>query len=532
MANAQEDVAPLSDKGKEETLHLEDSTKLGAVATHLESEAETAIGLRSWLVMAGVCFALFSQLFTLTIAGSNVTFIVRDIGGASVASWIVQAPLLMQSAISPFFGRISDEFGRKGLSVAAPALAFIGSVISAKASSMGMLISGAVLVGPTLATISVVQSIAAEIMPMKWRVVSNALAFAGGAFGGISSPRSLKGFLYDCDPIGSVLYVCGASLLLLGLNWSGGTYSWGSAQVLAPFITGVALLIGFGLYEWKGRDDGLIAHELFERGRNFTLSFVGIIIEGWIFYGAVTNIIPTAMVNLGFASTAWDVSVRQIVNTISALLMSLVVMWYATKYKDLRTPLVASFALFLVGNICYATLTEKQNHAQLVYQVIVGLGQAGPLTLMIAAAQLSVPHRYLSTATGLCFSGRAIGGALGSCVLNVIINYRYKQNWARMVSQSAINAGLNAGSVPEFLQGLATANSSALQSLVGNNTRILVAATSAQEGVYAGAYKIAFAATIPLTVVATVTCCFLTDMKKYMGDTVEASVEKRSGSTD
>ncbi|KAG4279581.1 hypothetical protein FPRO04_13585 [Fusarium proliferatum] len=434
-------VVQTTQPDKTEVFHLEESDTVVAAATHIEPEVEPVIGLRSWLVMAGVCFALFSQLFTLTVAGSNVTFIARDIGGASIASWIVQAPLLMQSAISPFFGRISDEFGRKPLSVGAPALAFIGSVIAAKASSMSMVISGAVLLGPALATISVVQSIAAEIMPMKWRVVSNALAFAGGAFGGIvgslgggelasNSPsgwrniywlqaalhlstvlilyfaywplpiqkphRSLKKFIYDCDPIGSVLYVCGASLLLLGLNWSGGAYSWGSSHVLAPFLTGVVALILFGLYEWKGRVDGLIAHELFEHGPNFTLSFVGITIEGWIFYGAVTNIIPTEMVNLGFASTPWDVSLRQIINTISALLMSLAVI-----------------------NICYATLTEKQNHAQLAYQVIVGLGQAGPLTLMIAAAQLSVPHRYLSTATGLCFSGRAIGGAFGSCVLNV-----------------------------------------------------------------------------------------------------------------
>ena len=96
-----------------------------------------------------------------------------------------QAPLLVQSAISPFLGRLSDAFGRKWFAVVPPLVAFVGSVIAAKATTMNMLIGGGVLIGPTLATISIVQSISAEIMPRRWRVVPNALAFVGGALGGM-----------------------------------------------------------------------------------------------------------------------------------------------------------------------------------------------------------------------------------------------------------------------------------------------------------------------------------------------------------
>lgn len=66
-----------------------------------------------------------------------------------------------------------------------PLVAFAGSVMSAKASSMNMLIAGGVLYGITLSTISIVQSIPAEILPLKYRTVASGIAFVGGAAGGL-----------------------------------------------------------------------------------------------------------------------------------------------------------------------------------------------------------------------------------------------------------------------------------------------------------------------------------------------------------
>ena len=162
----------------------------------------------------------------------------------------------------------------------------------------------------------------------------------------------------------------------------------------------------------------------------------------------------------------------------------------------------------------------------------VGLGQAGPLTLMIASVQLSTPHRYLSAATGLGFSARAIGGAFGSCILNVIINNRFNENWAPKVAAAATSSGLSTTSVPQFLKALAANDMPALQALIGDNSGILAAAVSAQRGVYAGAYRIAFCATIPLTVAALLTCLFLKDMKAHMSNKIEATLEKVPVTTD
>jgi hypothetical protein len=104
-------------------------------------------------------------------------------------------------------------------------------------------------------------------------------------------------YVWSLDPIGCLLFVSGATLVILALDWTGGTYPWSNAHVGAPLGIGLALLIGFGVYgmsgvlmamfslltcspEWKGREDGIVAHVLFQKGWNFPLSVFAFAVEG------------------------------------------------------------------------------------------------------------------------------------------------------------------------------------------------------------------------------------------------------------
>lgn len=59
---------------------------------------------------------------------------------------------------------------------------------------------------------------------------------------------SLKQTLWAIDPIGSLLFVGAAALLLLALDWLGGTYPASNAHVAAPLAVGFGLLLLFCLY--------------------------------------------------------------------------------------------------------------------------------------------------------------------------------------------------------------------------------------------------------------------------------------------
>lgn len=126
-----------------------------------------------------------SQVFVVVAAGSVLSFIIRDLGEPAIASWVIQGPLLMQSVLSPLVGRLSDVLDRKLFATIPPLIACIGSVVCAKATSMSMLIGGGILIGTTLSTISIVQSIPSEILPLKYRALANGFAGAGGVMGGL-----------------------------------------------------------------------------------------------------------------------------------------------------------------------------------------------------------------------------------------------------------------------------------------------------------------------------------------------------------
>ena len=126
-----------------------------------------------------------TQVFVVVAAGSVIAFIIRDLGEPALAGWIIQGPLLMQAVLSPIVGRLSDILDRKYLAAIPPLIAFAGAVISAKATDMNMLIGGGILIGVTLSTISIVQAIPSEILPLKYRPLAQGFAGMGGTVGGM-----------------------------------------------------------------------------------------------------------------------------------------------------------------------------------------------------------------------------------------------------------------------------------------------------------------------------------------------------------
>ena len=476
----------------------------------------------------------------------------------------------MQAALSPAVGRLSDVLDRKWLATIPPIIAFVGAIVCAKATSMSMLIGGGILVGVTLSTIAIVQAVPSEILPLKYRPLANGFAFLGGAIGGLVGgigsgavtnmndggwraifwmqaafhaatavgfllfyhptqgsdygKLSLKEVVWACDPIGSFFFISSAALLLLALDWTGGAYAWSDAQVVGPLVVGFVLLVAFCLYEWKGRSDGMVTHAFFKGSPNFALSVFAFGVEGWLFYSAVNSVTPQIVLNLGWEDNAWAISIRQLSYQLPTLFVSIPITLYATKYKDLKWPLVLTFTIFLVVTICYATVSPSYEKAQYAINVLSGIGQSGPLTLLVACIQFTAPHAFLSTATGLGFSARAIGGAFGSAVLNAIINSKLTSTYAAKVGGAAIEAGLPRTSVGPLLEAFATGEG--FDAIPGLSPTVLAAATSASHWAYAKAYRLAWASIIPFVVVAIIAVACLKGVKELMTERVEATVER------
>lgn len=199
---------------------------------------------------------------------------------------------------------------------------------------------------------------------------------------------------------------------------------------------------------------------------------------------------------------------------------------YSTRFKDLKWPLVVTYVIFLVVCICYATITpdHADEKAQYGFNVLAGIGQSGPLTLILALVQFAAPHAFIATASGFALSARAIGGAFGSAVLDAIINGQLDKHLATKVGTAATQAGLPGKSVPALLEAMAAGEG--FGAVPGLSAKVLAQAYAASHSVYAQAYRLAWSSIIPFVVLAIVAVLCIHNVKELMTNHVEASVEK------
>lgn len=75
----------------------------------------------------------------------------------------------------------------------------------------------------------------------------------------------------------------------------------------------------FRTTEWRGRPGGILSQVFFRGSPNFALSVFALAVEGWIFFSAVNSVTPQTVLNMGFGSSAWKISVRQLSYNIVSL---------------------------------------------------------------------------------------------------------------------------------------------------------------------------------------------------------------------
>lgn len=190
--------------------------------------------------------------------------------------------------------------------------------------------------------------------------------------------------------------------------------------------------------------------------------------------------------------------------------------------------MIVTYAIFLIATICFANIRPSWSTPQIVFTVLSGIGTSGPLTLLVAAVQFTSPHAFLSTATGLAFSARAIGGAFGSAVINAIINGNLNSHYASDVGSVAISAGLPSSSVPNLLEVMEAGTLSSTftgEGILGANENIMNAAWQASYQSYARAYRLGWWSVVPFVALALASVACMRGVKELMTEHVEATVE-------
>lgn len=246
----------------------------------------------------------FAQITAIIGSGLLASAIAQVVGGSTLTIWFAQSINILTIATALPLSQMADYWGRKWLLVVLTLLGCIGTIMVSRATNVGMVIAGCALVGMNVGAQPILYAVASEVLPRKhrgWAVTTLnlsvaiggivALAMAGAllndgkatnfriyfyvvtAFYGVAFLGCLCFYnpplreqqisltfaekLRKLDWIGYALLVPGLTLFSVGMSWAQNPYPWSDVRILSTFIIGVAMVIAFGIFEWRFKKDGM-----------------------------------------------------------------------------------------------------------------------------------------------------------------------------------------------------------------------------------------------------------------------------------
>src|SRR3977135_2093435 len=113
----------------------------GGQAPSLREDPALGLSHRAKMeILGAVLLALFLGALDQTIVGTALPRIVTDLGGNEYYTWVVTIYLLTSTITVPFYGKLSDLYGRKPMLMIGVTIFLVGSALSGLSPNMALLI--------------------------------------------------------------------------------------------------------------------------------------------------------------------------------------------------------------------------------------------------------------------------------------------------------------------------------------------------------------------------------------------------------
>ncbi|MFD7912539.1 MFS transporter [Streptomyces sp. NPDC059752] len=442
-----------------------DPEKSGPAAEHASRDVLVSIGA----LLLGLLIAALDQ----TIVSTALPTIVSDLGGMAHLSWVVTAYMLASTAATPLWGKLGDQYGRKKLFQYAIVLFLIGSALCGIAQDMPQLIGFRALQGLGGGGLIVLSmAIVGDIVPPRERGKYQGLF--GGVFGATSVLGPLLGGLFvdnlswrwvfyinlpiglvalvviaavlhiparssrhTIDYLGTFLIACVATCLVLVASL-GGTWGWGSAQIIGVAVLGVVLLLCFLLVERKAAEP-VLPLGLF-RIRTFTLCSAISFVVGFAMFGAMVYLPTFLQIVQGVSPTMSGVHMLPMVigmlltSTVSGQIVSRTGRW---KVFPIAGTAVTALGLLLLHQLHRTSSTWEMS----VYFFVFGAGLGLVMQVLVLVVQNAVSYADLGVATSGATFFRSIGASFGVAIFGTVFTNQLDDKLAASLAGVTLPAG-------------------------------------------------------------------------------------------
>lgn len=424
----------------------------GAVAV-AEKSPEPLSRARTNIVFATIVLGMLMAALDQTIVSTALPTIVADLGGAGHMAWVVTAYLLAEAVATALAGKLGDLFGRKLIFQVSGLIFIAGSMLAGLANGMtllvvargiqgfgggGLMVTSMALIADTIplrqrgkyqGALGAVFGITTVIGPTlgglftdhaSWRwcfYVNVPVAIIMIAMAARTIPRVRAAVKPIIDYLGIGLIAAGTSCLILGLEWGGQEYPWGSATILGLFAAAVVLIAAFVAVELRAKEP-MLPMGLF-RSRVFTVCSILSFIVGFAMLGSMTYLPAYLQYVNGVSATMSGVRTLPLVVGLfitSILSGQVVARTGHYKYFPIAGTLVMALGLYLMSTMGRGTGIWQES----LYMLILGLGIGLTMQVLTIVVQNTVPYAQLGTATSGVTFFRTLGSTFGTAIFGTL----------------------------------------------------------------------------------------------------------------
>src|SRR4249919_2261617 len=412
-------------------------------------------------ILFAVMLGLFLGALDQTIVGPALPTIVTQLSGNDYYVWAITIYLLTSTISVPFWGKLSDLYGRKPIFMIGIVIFLIGSALSGLSQNMGMLILfrgiqgiGAGSLFPV--ALAVIGDLFTPQERGKYQGLFGAvfgIAFvAGPLIGGwltenlswhwifyVNIPIGIVALIViqrllptvktksasrNFDLIGGAIFTVSMVFLLIGLT-NKQFSDWTEPTVGGFILIGIIGTLAFIWAESRAKEP-IIPLDLW-KGRTYSATMVSVFFAAFAFFGAIVFLPRWFQVVEGFSPTNSGLAALPLmIGLIFSSIVSGLIVSRTGRYKWLIVGSVAvmGFGVFLMTNLTKDTAVP----IVWLWMFIAGLGVGPTFSVPTIVIQNAVPFRELGVATSNLTFFRQIGGTVSLAFVGTIFATSFQEN--------------------------------------------------------------------------------------------------------